>query len=128
MLITATWPDPDQACLYLYAAPARSRSARRDWTHRHRLHRHRLHRHRLHRHRLHRGGDRTANRALHLAIIVRLRYHPGARARAYTARRTTEGLSMPEIIRCQKRYLAREVFTALRAGPPPAVTAAPKTK
>jgi hypothetical protein len=22
---------------------------------------------------------------------------------------------MPEIIRCQKRYLAREVFTALRA-------------
>jgi len=68
----------------------------------------------------------TANRALHLAIIVRLRYHPGARA--YTARRTTEGLSMPEIIRCQKRYLAREVFTALRAGPPPAATAAPKTK
>ena len=113
MLITATWPDPDQACLYLYAAPARSRSARRDWTHRHRLHR---------------GGDRTANRALHLAIIVRLRYHPGARARAYTARRTTEGLSMPEIIRCQKRYLAREVFTALRAGPPPAATAAQKTK
>ena len=65
------------------------------------------------RHRLHRGGDRTANRALHLAIIVRLRYHHGARA--YAARRTTEGLSMPEIIRCQKRYLAREVFTALRA-------------
>lgn len=34
---------------------------------------------------------------------------------AYADRRTTEGLSMPEIIRCQKRYLAREVFQALRA-------------
>ena len=66
-----------------------------------------------HRHRLHRGGDRSGNRALHIAVVVRLRYHP--RARAYAARRTTEGLSMPEIIRCQKRYLAREVFTTLRA-------------
>lgn len=65
------------------------------------------------RHRLHRGGDRSGNRALHIAVIVRLRYHP--RARDYARRRTTEGLSMPEIIRCQKRYLAREVFTALRA-------------
>ncbi len=65
------------------------------------------------RQRLHRGGDRSGNRALHIAVVVRLRYHP--RARAYAARRTTEGLSMPEIIRCQKRYLAREVFTTLRA-------------
>jgi transposase len=64
------------------------------------------------RHRLHRGGDRTGNRALHIATIVRLRYD--ARSRAYADRRTTEGLSMPEIIRCQKRYLAREVFQALR--------------
>ena len=29
-------------------------------------------------------------------------------------RRTAEGMSMPEIIRCQKRYLAREIFGALR--------------
>jgi transposase len=65
------------------------------------------------RHRLHRGGDRAANSALHIATVVRLRYDP--RSRAYADRRTTEGLSMPEIIRCQKRYLAREVFTALRA-------------
>ena len=65
------------------------------------------------RHRLHRGGDRAANSALHIATIVRLRYDP--RSRAYAERRTTEGLSMPEIIRCQKRYLAREVFQALRA-------------
>jgi transposase len=65
------------------------------------------------RHRLHRGGDRTANSALHIATIVRLRYDPPSRT--YAERRTTEGLSMPEIIRCQQRYLAREVFQALRA-------------
>lgn len=65
------------------------------------------------RHRLHRGGDRAGNSALHIATIVRLRYDP--RSRAYADRRTTEGLSMPEIIRCQKRYLAREIFQALRA-------------
>ncbi len=65
------------------------------------------------RHRLHRGGDRSANHALHIAVIVRLRYCE--RTRAYAARRTTDGLSMPEIIRCLKRYLAREVFIALRA-------------
>ena len=65
------------------------------------------------RHRLHRGGDRTGNSALHIATVVRLRYDP--RSRAYADRRTTEGLSMPEIIRCQKRYLAREVFQTLRA-------------
>ena len=64
------------------------------------------------RHRLHRGGDRRANQALHTAVVVRLRYHESARS--YAQRRTSEGKSMPEIIRCQKRYLAREVFTALR--------------
>lgn len=64
------------------------------------------------RHRLHRGGDRSGNRALHIAVVVRLRYDE--RSRTYAARRKAEGLSMPEIIRCQKRYLAREVFTALR--------------
>ena len=35
------------------------------------------------------------------------------RARDYAPRRTTQGLSRPEIIRCLKRYLAREVYTAL---------------
>jgi transposase len=64
------------------------------------------------RHRLHRGGDRSANRALHIAVIVRMRYCP--RTRAYVVRRTTEGLSKSEIIRCLKRYLAREMFHALR--------------
>jgi transposase len=64
------------------------------------------------RHRLHRGGDRSANKALHIAVVVRLRYC--ARTRAYAKRRTAAGMSMPEIIRCLKRYLAREVFHALR--------------
>ena len=61
----------------------------------------------------HRGGDRSGNRALHIAAVVRLRYDQ--RSRDYATRRTGQGLSMPEIIRCQKRYLAREVFAALRA-------------
>jgi transposase len=59
------------------------------------------------RHRLHRGGDRDANRVLHLAV-VRMRFCP--RTRAYVERRTKQGLSKPEIIRCIKRYLAREVY------------------
>jgi transposase len=63
------------------------------------------------RHRLHRGGDRWANHALHIAVIVRY----CDRTRAYVMRRTTQGLAKPEIIRCLKRYLAREIFQALRA-------------
>jgi len=53
------------------------------------------------RHRLHRGGDRAANRALHIAVVVRLRHDP--RTRAYAERRTRDGLSKLEIIRCLKR-------------------------
>jgi transposase len=66
-----------------------------------------------HRHRLHRGGDRDANRALHLAVVVRMRWCP--QTRAYAKKRTKEGLSKPEIMRCVKRYLAREVYHALVA-------------
>jgi len=66
-----------------------------------------------HRHRLHRGGDRDANRTLHLAVVVRMRWCP--RTRAYAERRTKQGLSKPEIMRCVKRYLAREVYHALVA-------------
>jgi ABC-type antimicrobial peptide transport system permease subunit len=33
--------------------------------------------------------------------------------RSYVERRTAEGLSKPEIIRCLKRYVAREIFTLL---------------
>jgi hypothetical protein len=51
----------------------------------------------IHRHWLNRGGDRDDNCALHMVVIVRLRVND--RSRAYTARRTTEGLSSPDIIR-----------------------------
>jgi transposase len=63
------------------------------------------------RHRLNRGGYRQANRALHLAAISRLRLCP--RTRAYAARRKAEGLSKREIIRCLKRYIAREAYHLL---------------
>jgi transposase len=63
--------------------------------------------------RLDRGGDRQANAALYRIVIVRMRHC--ARTRAYVARRTTEGKSKRHIIRCLKRYVAREVFHALIA-------------
>jgi len=66
---------------------------------------------RTHRHRLNRGGDRQANAALYRIVLCRLRWDP--RAKAYAARRTTEGMSKPEIIRCLKRYIAREIYIAL---------------
>jgi len=65
------------------------------------------------RHRLNRGGNRQANTALYRIVVVRLRWHQPTRA--YLARRTSQGLSKREIIRCLKRYVAREVFAALRA-------------
>jgi len=63
------------------------------------------------RHRLNRGGDRQANAALYRIVLCRLRYDPATRA--YVERRTKEGLTKPEIIRCLKRYVAREVRHAL---------------
>jgi len=62
--------------------------------------------------RLSRGGDRQANRALHIIAVGRLR--TDERSRQYAARRTAEGLSKKDIIRCLKRYAAREIFTAIR--------------
>ncbi|WP_152361780.1 IS110 family transposase [Microlunatus speluncae] len=58
--------------------------------------------------RLNRGGDRAANSALYLIVITRLRWCP--RTRDYVTRRTTEGLSKRDIIRCLKRYIARDVY------------------
>ena len=63
------------------------------------------------RHRLNRGGDRQANAALYRIVLVRLRHD--RRTRAYMRRRTTEGLTKIEVIRCLKRYVAREVFSVL---------------
>ena len=64
------------------------------------------------RHRLNRGGDRRANAALYRIVLVRLRYD--CRTKAYMHRRTGQGLSKSEIIRCLKRYVAREVFSVIR--------------
>ncbi len=65
------------------------------------------------RHRLNRGGNREANRALWVIALVRLRCD--ARTRVYAARRLAEGRTKPEILRCLKRYIAREVFKLLPA-------------
>jgi transposase len=63
------------------------------------------------RHRLNRGGDRQLNAALWRIAIVRLATDPDTRA--YRDRRTAEGKTKTETIRCIKRYIAREVFAAL---------------
>jgi hypothetical protein len=64
------------------------------------------------RHRLNRGGHRQANSALYRSVIVRMQHHEPTRA--YVARRTAEGKTKAEIIRCLKRLLAREVWALMR--------------
>ena len=63
------------------------------------------------RHRLNRGGNREANRALYMICLARMRRD--RRTQEYVARRTQEGKSKREIIRCLKRYVAREVYRVL---------------
>ena len=60
------------------------------------------------RHRLYRGGHRQATAALHRAVIVRMQFHTPTLN--YVERRTAEGRPKREIIRCLKRFLAREIF------------------
>ena len=64
------------------------------------------------RHRLNPGGNREANHALWRIVITRMSSH--APTRAYVERRSEQGLSKKEIIRCLKRYVAREVYRHLR--------------
>jgi transposase len=64
------------------------------------------------RHRLNPGGDRQANHALWRIVITRMSSHPPTRA--YVERRTKQGRSKKEIIRCLKRYVARQVYPHLR--------------
>jgi transposase len=64
------------------------------------------------RHRLNRGGHRQANAALYRAVIVRMQHHEPTKA--YVTRRTLEGKTKAEIIRCLKRHLAREAWALLR--------------
>ncbi len=66
---------------------------------------------RVRRHRLNRGGDRQANHTLWRIALVRMGCDE--RTRVYVARRRAEGLSTQEIMRCLKRYIAREVFRIL---------------
>lgn len=63
------------------------------------------------RHRLNRGGNRNANQALWRIAFTRMGSDP--RTRRYVDRRLAEGRSKPEIIRCLKRYIAREVYQHL---------------
>jgi transposase len=64
------------------------------------------------RRRLNPGGNRQANNALWRIVITRMSTHPATRA--YVERRTAEGKSKKEIIRCLKRYVARQVYPHLR--------------
>ncbi|MBC8945380.1 IS110 family transposase [Xenorhabdus indica] len=65
------------------------------------------------RHRLNRGGAREANNALWTIALVRMRSDP--RTKIYTQRRTNEGLSTKEILRCLKRYIVRELYPLILA-------------
>lgn len=64
------------------------------------------------RHRLNRAGNRDANRALHVIALVRMATEE--RTKHYVARRTEEGKSKKEIIRCLKRYISREIYKVLK--------------
>ena len=67
------------------------------------------------RHRLNRGGNRDANRPLYMIAVGRMSWDE--RTRTYVAKRTAEGKSKPEIIRCLKRFIACEVYRVLTASP-----------
>lgn len=63
------------------------------------------------RHRLNPGGNRQANSALHMIAVCRMR--TDQRTRDYVTRRLAEGKTKREIMRCLKRYIARETYRAL---------------
>lgn len=60
------------------------------------------------RHRLNRGGDRNANAALYRITLSRLRWDQATRD--YMQRRVSQGKTRREVIRCLKRYIAREIY------------------
>ncbi len=61
--------------------------------------------------RLNRGGDRQANAALYRIVLTRMSSDQDTRR--YVARRREEGLNTAEIMRCLKRYVARQTFKHL---------------
>ena len=67
---------------------------------------------RTNRHRLNRGGDRQANSALYRIVLARLRYPQPTKE--YVSRQVGEGMTKPEVIRCLKRCVGRQVYATLR--------------
>ena len=67
------------------------------------------------RHRINHGGHRQLNAAIYRTVIVRMRFHEPTIA--YVARRTAEGKSKRDIIRCLKRYVIREVYHLIKVNP-----------
>lgn len=63
-------------------------------------------------HRINHGGHRQLNAAIYRTVIVRMQHHE--QTKAYVARRTTEGKSKRDIIRCLKRYVIREVYQLIK--------------
>jgi len=76
------------------------------------------------RHRLNRAGNRQANHALWRIGLVRSR--SDSATKEYIARRTAQGKSKREIMRCLKRYIAREVFRILTK--PEAIVCGPELR
>lgn len=74
-----------------------------------------------HRFRLNRGGNRQANAALYRVAIVRMRGHEPTIA--YVKKRTRDGKSKSEIIRCLKRYIVREIYSQLCVPKPAQISA-----
>lgn len=66
-------------------------------------------------HRINHGGHRQLNAAIYRTVIVRMRFHQPTIA--YVARRTAEGKSKRDIIRCLKRYVIREVYHLVKTDP-----------
>lgn len=67
------------------------------------------------RHRINHGGHRQLNAAIYRTVIVRMQHHEPTKA--YVTRRTAEGKSKRDIIRCLKRYVIREVYHLVKAQP-----------
>ncbi len=72
------------------------------------------------RHRLNRRGNRDANRALH--VVAAERMSRDERTRVYVEKRTAEGKSKRETMRCLKRYIARELYGVLVSAVIPTVS------
>lgn len=66
-------------------------------------------------HRINHGGHRQLNAAIYRTVIVRMQHHEATKT--YVARRTAEGKSKRDIIRCLKRYVIREIYNLIKADP-----------